>query len=204
MDYANRLEHRTVTMKKTTIWIAVLFALMVVNPAAADPIPSSTLSNNCAGCHGTKGYSTEPMPIIAGFPAAYFSRIMRQFKNGKRPSTIMGRLARGYSESELDGMAAFFASQRWKSPAQEVDNTMVLRGGKIHEEKCEVCHKNKGRYQDDVTPRIAGQWLKYLEISLQEYSRTDRKMPHYFMTTISNTLSSKDITALAHFYANER
>lgn len=192
-------------MKKPMIWIAILFAMMVVVPAdAKPPIPSSTLSNNCAGCHGTYGYSTEPMPIIAGFPAAYFSQVMRQFRTGKRPSTIMGRLARGYSESELDDMAAFFASQIWKSPAQEVDSAMVTKGGRIHEEKCEVCHKDKGRYQDDVTPRIAGQWLKYLEISLQEYARSDRKMPHYFMTTISNTLSSKDITALAHFYANER
>ncbi|MEN8131977.1 MAG: cytochrome C [Pseudomonadota bacterium] len=191
-------------MKKPTIWIAMLFAMVMVVPAAAKPIPSSTLSNNCAGCHGTYGRSTEPMPIIAGLSKAYFSRVMRQYQTGKRPSTIMGRLARGYSESELDDMAAFFASQIWKSPAQEVENAMVLKGEKIHEEKCEVCHKDGGRYQDDVTPRIAGQWLEYLEISLQEYSRSDRKMPHYFMTTISNTLSSKDITALAHFYANER
>ena len=116
----------------------------------------------------------------------------------------MGRLARGYTDQEIDEMAAFFSSQLWKSPAQEINKTLAIRGQEIHQEKCETCHKRSGRFQDDKTPRIAGQWREYLEIILQEYKRFDRKMPHHFMTIIVRQLSSKDLTALAHFYASAK
>jgi sulfide dehydrogenase cytochrome subunit len=144
------------------------------------------------------------MPVIAGLSETYLTQVMRQYKSGERPSTIMGRLAKGYSDAEIDDMAAFFGSQIWKSPDQEVDPNLVARGKNVHEKKCEVCHKNSGRYQDSATPRIAGQWSKYLEILLKEYASGERKMPHYFMTTIARTLSPKDMTALSHFYASEK
>ncbi len=191
-------------VKNTALLAAVLASALMCTPASSQPIPSPTLSNNCAGCHGTFGYSAAPMPIIAGLSEAYFGQVMRQYKNGRRSATIMGRLAKGYTDTEIDDMAAFFASQIWKSPVQEVDPAKVAKGKKIHQEKCETCHKDSGRFQDAATPRIAGQWQRYLEIILQEYSKPDRKMPHYFMTTITRTLTAKDITALSHFYANER
>ncbi len=175
-----------------------------VTPLHAQSIPSPTLSHNCAGCHGTLGYSAEPMPIIAGLSEAYFEQVMRQFKAGERPATIMGRIAKGYTDSDIDEMAAFFASQLWISPSQEVNPAKVERGRKIHKDKCEACHRNNGRYQDDSTPRIAGQWRRYVEIVLQEYWHEDRKMPHFFMTTMVKTLSPSDITALSHFYASEK
>jgi sulfide dehydrogenase cytochrome subunit len=191
--------------KHSALWIVILFATMVAATSSrANTIPSPTLSKNCAGCHGTDGYSSEPMPIIAGLSDTYLRQVMRQYKSGERPSTIMGRLSKGYTDNELDGMAAYFASQIWKSPRQEVDSSMVSRGKKVHQEKCEACHKNNGRYQDESTPRIAGQWRGYLEIVMQEYAREDRKMPDYFMTVIARTLSPKDISALAHFYASEK
>ena len=190
---------------KMIMLLAAFFAsVLIVTPVSSQPIPPPTLSNNCAGCHGTFGYSASPMPIIAGLSEAYFSQVMRQYKNGRRASTIMGRLAKGYTDTEIDDMAAFFASQIWKSPIQEVEPAKVAKGKKIHQEKCEACHKDGGRFQDASTPRIAGQWRRYLEIILQEYSKSDRKMPHYFMTTITRTLSPRDITALSHFYASEK
>ncbi len=192
-------------MIKTLLLLVVASsAVMAAFFVEARPIPSPTLSNNCAGCHGTFGYSAKPMPIIAGLSEAYFSLVMKQFKSGERASTIMGRLARGYEDSEIDDMAAFFASQIWKSPEQELNTSLVKKGQKIHAEKCETCHKDNGRYQDEKTPRIAGQWREYLEIILKEYKRFDRKMPHYFMTIITRQLSSDDIAALAHFYADQK
>jgi cytochrome c553 len=37
---------------------------------------------------------------------------MKQFRSGARPSTLMGQLAKGYSDGEIDLIAAFFAAQR--------------------------------------------------------------------------------------------
>lgn len=191
-------------IKKIALLAATLASVLMMSPVSSQPVPPPILSNNCAGCHGTFGYSSSPMPIIAGLSKTYFGQVMRQFKEDSRPSTIMGRLAKGYTETQIDDMAAFFASQTWKSPFQEVDPALVARGKKIHQEKCENCHKNGGRFQDATTPRIAGQWRRYLEIILQEYAKSDREMPDFFMTTITRTLSTQDITALAHFYANGR
>lgn len=191
-------------VKRMALLAATLASALIIPPLSSQTIPPPTLSNNCAGCHGTFGYSSSPMPIIAGLPKTYLGQIMRQFKNDRRPSTVMGRLAKGYSDTEIDDMAAFFSSQTWKSPFQEVEPELVARGKKIHQEKCETCHKNGGRFENDTTPRIAGQWRRYLEIILQEYARSEREMPDFFMTTITRTLSAKDITALSHFYASER
>ncbi len=191
-------------MKNITL-LTLLVGLLVTRAyAQEEDAPHRTLANTCAGCHGTYGYSAEPMPIIAGLPAAYLRKVMQEYKSGKRSSTVMGRLATGYSDSEIDAIAAFFASRVWMSPKQEVDPTLVKRGQQVHAEKCELCHKNNGRYQDDTTPRLAGQWRQYLEILLQDYRRPEWKMPHKYMTLLSRQLLPHEVAALPHFYANQK
>jgi len=182
--------------------VAGLVAGLSCAAVQAQSPSAPNLSNNCAGCHGTNGYSAKPMPIIAGLSQPYFSRVMRQFKNGERPSTIMGRLAKGYTDAEIDEMAAFFSSQIWKSPEQELNPAKIAKGREIHEEKCAVCHRDNGRFQNAETPRIAGQWSHYLEFVLQEYWRVGRKMPNRFMTIVVQPLTTSDISALSQFYAS--
>jgi hypothetical protein len=65
--------------------------------ALAAPPSAAMLSNACAGCHGTHGASAGPsMPTLAGQDKDAIVESMKDFKSGKRPSTIMGRLAKGY------------------------------------------------------------------------------------------------------------
>ena len=54
------------------------------------------------------------------------------------------------------------------------------------------------------TPRIAGQWREYLEIVFEEYWRSDRRMPHLFMSIAISELDEDEREALAHYYASER
>jgi sulfide dehydrogenase cytochrome subunit len=37
---------------------------------------------------------------------------MRDFRDGKRPSTIMQQLAKGYTDAEIDAAAAYLAAQK--------------------------------------------------------------------------------------------
>jgi len=37
---------------------------------------------------------------------------MKQFKSGEQPSTVMGQLAKGYSDGEIEAIAAYFAAER--------------------------------------------------------------------------------------------
>ncbi len=189
---------------RRSVALAVLVSVLFPLTSAAQQASHSMLGNMCAGCHGTRGKSAEPMPIIAGQPEEYLAKTMKSYRSGRRPSTIMGRLARGYSDEEVDAMASFFASQNWMSPKQDFDAELAALGQSIHEEQCEVCHANGGRYASGGTPRIAGQWRRYLEVVMQEYWRIDRKMPHLFMSVIMSRLHSNDLKALAHFYASQR
>jgi sulfide dehydrogenase cytochrome subunit len=37
---------------------------------------------------------------------------MSDFRDGKRPATVMQQIARGYTEPQIEAMAAWFASQK--------------------------------------------------------------------------------------------
>jgi cytochrome c553 len=88
-------------MRRTLLALAVL-----ASPAAlASEPPLAALS--CAGCHGAA-----PVPPIAGRPAAELVQQMQAFRANERPGTIMGRIARGYTDAEIAAIAAFLAAQR--------------------------------------------------------------------------------------------
>ena len=74
----------------------------------------ASLAANCAACHGTQGRpaSGSNVSALAGRQAGEIVEIMGQFKEGKRPATIMHQIAKGYSDAEIAALAAHFAMQR--------------------------------------------------------------------------------------------
>ena len=79
-------------------------------PALMTGATPSMLGNACAGCHGPHGVSGGATPSLEGLPAAYIASAMTAFADGSRPSTIMGRIAKGYSEAEFHELGQFFAA----------------------------------------------------------------------------------------------
>jgi len=55
------------------------------------------------GCH-RQGLSST-IPAINDLRPAALTRMMGEFKRGDRSSTIMGRIARGYSDDEIQLLA---------------------------------------------------------------------------------------------------
>ena len=49
------------------------------------------------------------MPL-AGMPVTQFVTTMRDFRSGERLSTLMGHVASGFSEGEIQAMGEFFAA----------------------------------------------------------------------------------------------
>ncbi len=47
-----------------------------------------------------------------GLPAADIGAAMRAYRTGARPATVMDRIAKGFSDEEIEAMAAFLSSQR--------------------------------------------------------------------------------------------
>lgn len=178
--------------------------LCVVSAAFAQP-PAGMLASGCTGCHGTGGTgSTTYLPMIGGLNQEYLRTVLMQYKRGERPSTIMERIARGYTDDELQALVAFFASQTWRSPDQEPDEGLAKKGEKVHQDKCAVCHKDNGRYMDAETPRIAGQGIPFLMSSLEEYRDEERRVMKKYMKKIMEKVRSRQIKALAHFYASQK
>ena len=71
------------------------------------------LASACAICHGTDGRSvTKDMVSIAGLPREHIASQMRAFRDGQRPATVMHQIAKGYTDPQIDALAAYFAAQR--------------------------------------------------------------------------------------------
>jgi cytochrome subunit of sulfide dehydrogenase len=72
------------------------------------------LAATCANCHGTQGQAVPnaAVPGLAGLPAAYIVEQMKAFKAGTRAATVMHQLAKGYSDAQIDAIAAYFAAQK--------------------------------------------------------------------------------------------
>lgn len=128
------------------------------------------LSATCDACHGPNGNSFGPaIPSIAGMNDLYLTDAMMQYKSGERPSTIMGRIAKGYTDDELKAIAKHFASQKtMRQLSQEADPKLVEMGQKITRDLCEGCHEKDGYAAEDY-PYLAGQMMPYLRNNLMDF-----------------------------------
>lgn len=81
---------------------------------AADAIPAGArLAATCTGCHGTNGATIgNALPSLAGQSKASLLASLKAFKAGERLATVMTQLAKGYSDDQLDQLAAFFSAQK--------------------------------------------------------------------------------------------
>ena len=189
--------------------LMALFAGGVVFSASAsayEPSYAAMMANTCNGCHGTNGVSAGPnMPNLGGVPASYMVDQMKLFKSGERPSSVMGRLAKGYSDEDIAAMAKYFAAVKYVGAKQPVDDAKAARGKVVHEENCKKCHTENGRDSEDGGI-VAGQWIEYLQISMNEFRSGKRKMPKKMANRIEGDgkLPDADVEALIHFYASQQ
>jgi cytochrome c553 len=73
-----------------------------------------SLAATCANCHGTNGASVGGMESLAGKPKDEIVRKMQEYKSGAKPATIMHQLAKGYTDQQIELLAAWFAAQKAK------------------------------------------------------------------------------------------
>ncbi|HSV46169.1 MAG TPA: c-type cytochrome [Ramlibacter sp.] len=101
-----------IKVRLTAAAMAGLVAFCLAGTAqAAEPTLARNLAANCTSCHGFNGASAGGMPSLEGQPLPVLLTAMRAFRDGTRPATVMHQLARGYTDQQLEALAAFFASQ---------------------------------------------------------------------------------------------
>ena len=191
---------------KPSQWGVLIACLVGCGLASAAPRSGSMLSHTCAGCHGTNGYSAgDVMPSLAGIDKRYMQKSMMDFRSGARPSTIMGRIARGYSDQEIAAIASFFAAQEWQQAPGKVNKKLVSQGKAIHMDQCESCHADGGRKNKDEVPRLAGQWQPYIYFQLRDMHDIDFEgVQPIRMRQRVQKLSQEELEALSHYYAGQK
>jgi len=98
---------------------ALALAQQPASPPPAFAPPNLTekgvraLAANCAPCHGPQGrpVAGSAVPALAGRPASEIVGLLGEMKDGKRPSTLMHQIARGFSDAEIAAMAQYFSRQ---------------------------------------------------------------------------------------------
>ena len=96
-------------MRRTLAAAIGLASLAAAGVAAAEP-PAGAAA--CSGCHPASTRVTSPVPRLAGLDRAAIVRAMEDFRTGTRPATVMDRIAKGFTDAEIQAIAAWYATQR--------------------------------------------------------------------------------------------
>ncbi len=196
--------------KQTSLkkWMGVVLAggLLTSGLAQAEFDRASMLANTCVGCHGINGISAGPaIPSIGGMSEAYFIDSMKAYRDGTRPSTIMTRLAKGYTDEDIAEMAKYFAQQKYVQVSQAHDAKLAEQGRAIHSKSCERCHDAAGTVAADDAGFLSGQMKPYLSYALQDFISGDREMEKKMaaeLKKVQDAHGDEGIKALIEYYAS--
>jgi cytochrome c553 len=97
--------------------LLVAAAALASAPLAASaqttyPHTGRDLAASCAICHGTQGVNMGGMPNLAGQSKEALAGHLRDFRDGKRPATIMHQIAKGLTEGQIEAVTAYWAAQK--------------------------------------------------------------------------------------------
>ena len=88
--------------------LCALGLIATSSAVTAGPPPGAS---SCSGCHPPSSEVNTPVPQIVGRPPAEIIAAMQAFRSGERPSTVMGRIAKGFSEDEIRAIAVWLGAQ---------------------------------------------------------------------------------------------
>jgi sulfide dehydrogenase cytochrome subunit len=95
--------------KVVLVLTALAFGISATSAPAAEA-PAGAAS--CTGCHPANPNVDTPVPRLAGRDAAEMMAALQAFRSGRRPATVMDRIAKGFSDDEIKSIAEWYAAQR--------------------------------------------------------------------------------------------
>ena len=96
---------------RTLLAVVLVSGGLLQSAIAADPNYARNIAATCTTCHGTDGRSVNSVPpSLAGQNKDYLLKQMQEFRDGKRPATIMHQHAKGYTDAQLGLIAGYFAA----------------------------------------------------------------------------------------------
>lgn len=160
----------------------------------------------CARCHDNDAAPANGVvPRLAGQPAAYLRRALREYRRDKRQSGMMEPVAAALDETQIDQLADYYASLATVQQNHEASNSagaaLALKGNpQTGVPPCETCH---GATALPEYPRLAGQPAAYIEAQLKLWREGGRAQTPQgaLMAEIARRLDDEESRAVAQHYA---
>jgi cytochrome c553 len=207
-----------VFFKKICLFSAAVLLANVSVATEGDAKIGKTKTLACMGCHGPTGNSFVPnFPALAGQPAGYIIKQIKDFKSAGRKNATMTNFALGINEADLIHIGAYYESQV-KTPVMknimhlktdEEKTSLLTLGKKLYDNgnpvtgqaACFVCHgKNGDSLVDFNIPILANQHPQYLISTLKEFKNRKRTNDNErVMRRIVDSMSDGEIEAVAYY-----
>jgi cytochrome c553 len=202
--------------RQLTIMVAMLCSgsVMAANVAAGKSI---VLNGNdqgtiaCLACHGAKGEGNteQGYPMLAGLNAHYIAKQLNDFKHGVRQNPIMNTVAGNLSATDIDNVAAYFASlkpslENVDPSTFEIGEKLAIQGDKARSiPACFSCHGQGAHGVGDMFPAIAGQHASYIATQLRNFKGGDRRNdPSEMMGNVAKHLTDGQIEAVSVYLSS--
>ena len=92
--------------------LAAAIGLVSIAAAAVAWAEPPAGAASCSGCHPASARVTSPVPRLVGLDRAAIVRAMQDFRSGQRTGTVMDRIAKGFTDDEIQAIAAWYATPR--------------------------------------------------------------------------------------------
>jgi len=196
------------------------FPSIAQTPSPSIAQPPDTMAARveaCTPCHGDKGRGTSDVyfPRLAGKPAGYLFNQLVAFKNGRRKYPPMNYLLEFLTDTYLQDIADYFASQQPPLPAPELTNvsqpvlaqgeSLVISGDAARQiPACRSCHGPALTGLEPGIPGLLGLRPNYVSAQLGafRYGTRTAKAPDC-MQAVAARLTEADVTAVAAWLASQ-
>jgi len=92
-------------------WLCILAVAATADKTSAASPEAPSGASSCSGCHAARRVDTAVPPLV-GRHAADIVAQMLAFKSGQKPATVMDRIAKGFTDAEIEAIAAWYAQQK--------------------------------------------------------------------------------------------
>ncbi len=176
----------------------------------------------CQTCHGAQGegQAAAGFPRLAGQPAGYLYKQLREFSQGRRSNAQMQPVASALSDAQMRSLADYYAAlPGWRAtpappgtPVTSAASSQALALGERLATRgnwpngvpaCAACHGPGATGVAPHFPALAGQPAAYTRAQLRAFrSGTRSNDPQGLMKSVAEHLNDADIEAISTYYAN--
>jgi cytochrome c553 len=166
----------------------------------------------CARCHAFDGAAdgSGAFPKLAGLPAYYLAKELRDFASGIRADAIMSAIARKMKPEDVTDVSEYYSGRHaMPTPAPVAAPNLLTLGTRLatvgdeekHIQACEGCHGPQGRGEAPAIPPLAGQYAHYIAFQMQMWQKGYRKNDaNRQMANIASELSPQEIEAIGLYF----